>query len=172
VKIDGHGTISFNHTEIFDLIYSDKIQHLKEIYTDQNTVDQFNQSKRKNKDEFDELKEYRDPVVDIKTFDRNNQSSWFMPSEYKNLDIEQWVLQQCKTDEELARVKDEMVLFHQYKMIDVLRFLKYLVDTMRQRNIVWGIGRGSSVSSYVLFLIGIHKINSLLHNLNIDEFLK
>ena len=32
---------------------------------------------------------------------------------------------------------------------------------MRENNIVWGVGRGSPVASYVLFLIGVHRINSI-----------
>ena len=63
-------------------------------------------------------------------------------------------------------------MFEERKMMNVLRFLIYLVDTMRKNKIVWGVGRGSSVASYVLFLIGIHKVNSLKYNLDIKEFLK
>jgi DNA polymerase III alpha subunit len=43
---------------------------------------------------------------------------------------------------------------------------------MRANNIVWGVGRGSSVASYVLFLIGIHKVDSLYYDLPIEEFLR
>ena len=50
--------------------------------------------------------------------------------------------------------------------------MKYVVDTLRDNNIVWGVGRGSSVSSYVLYLIGIHKIDSVKYALPIDEFFK
>ena len=57
-------------------------------------------------------------------------------------------------------------------MFMLLKYLKYLVDTMRNNNIVWGVGRGSSVASFVLFLIGVHKINSLYYDLPIEEFLK
>jgi len=48
----------------------------------------------------------------------------------------------------------------------------YFVDTLRKHNILWGVGRGSSVSSYILYLIGIHRIDSIKYNLNIGEFLK
>ena len=65
-----------------------------------------------------------------------------------------------------------MTMFEERKMMNVLRFLIYLVDSMRKNKIVWGVGRGSSVASYVLFLIGIHKVNSLKYNLDIKEFLK
>ena len=66
----------------------------------------------------------------------------------------------------------ELELFFQHGMVEVLIYLKYLVDTMRSNNIVWGVGRGSSVASYCLYLLGIHKVNSLKYNLDIHEFLK
>jgi len=78
----------------------------------------------------------------------------------------------CSSDAELQRVGQELMLFQERNMFNLLRYLKYLVDTMRTHNIVWGVGRGSSVSSFVLFLIGVHRINSLYYDLSIDEFLK
>jgi DNA polymerase III alpha subunit len=118
------------------------------------------------------LKEYIDPKVSIDEFDEMNQSNWHMPVEYKNMDIAKWVLDQCKTEAELQRAGDELLKFHERGMFVLLQYLKYLVDTMRNNNIVWGVGRGSSVASYVLYLIGIHRINSLYYDLSIDEFLK
>ena len=78
----------------------------------------------------------------------------------------------CTTPEQTDRVSQELKLFIEHGMFDLLFYLKYLVDTMRQNKIVWGVGRGSSVASYVLFLIGVHKIDSLKYNLDIHEFLK
>jgi DNA polymerase III alpha subunit len=57
-------------------------------------------------------------------------------------------------------------------MLDLLRWLKFFVDTCRKEGIIWGVGRGSSVASYVLFLIGVHKIDSLKYNLDWQEFLR
>lgn len=108
----------------------------------------------------------------IEEFDSGNQSDWHMPDEYKNMDIAQFILNQCQTDEELQRAGQELLLYQERDMFILLKYLKYLVDTMRANNIVWGVGRGSSVSSFVLFLIGVHKINSLYYGLEIDEFLK
>jgi DNA polymerase III alpha subunit len=105
-------------------------------------------------------------------FDSASQSNWYMPSEYKEMDIASWILAQCQTDTELQRVGQELLLFQERNLFPLLCYCKYLVDTMRKHNIVWGVGRGSSVSSYVLFLIGIHKIDSLFYDLSIDEFLK
>lgn len=116
--------------------------------------------------------EYIEPNISIEEFDNICQSDWFMPQEYKNMDIAQYVLSLCKTDSELQRVGQELLLFQERNMFDLLKYLKYLVDTMRSNNIVWGVGRGSSVSSFVLFLLGVHKINSLYYDLDISEFLK
>ena len=95
-----------------------------------------------------------------------------MPNNYRELDIAEWVLGQCKTAEELQRVGQELILYQERDLFDLLRFMKYLVDTLRKNNIVWGVGRGSSVASYILYLIGVHRIDSLYYDLDIAEFLK
>ena len=95
-----------------------------------------------------------------------------MPDAYKTLNVYEFIKNLVKTDDEKQRIAIEMTMFEERKMMNVLRFLIYLVDSMRKNKIVWGVGRGSSVASYVLFLIGIHKVNSLKYNLDIKEFLK
>lgn len=108
----------------------------------------------------------------VEDFDSDCSSNWFIPDNYRNFDIAAYVLGLCNTDEELQRVGKELLLYQKRDMFVLLRYLKYLVDTMRANNIVWGVGRGSSVASFVLFLIGVHKINSLYYDLPIEEFLK
>jgi DNA polymerase III alpha subunit len=95
-----------------------------------------------------------------------------MPKSYYELDIAQYVINLCDTNEELLRVEEELLLYQKKNLFNLLRYLKYLVDTCRKHNIVWGVGRGSSVASFVLFLIGVHKINSLHYDLPINEFFK
>ena len=95
-----------------------------------------------------------------------------MPDEYYQIDVKKYLLDKCQTQEERDRVEQEYILFEQKNFIRVLQFLIYFVDTLRKNNIVWGVGRGSSVASFCLFLIGVHKINPLLYNLKISEFLR
>ena len=45
----------------------------------------------------------------------------------------------------------EYDLFEKKQFIRVLQFLIYFVDTLRANNMVWGVGRGSSVASFCLF---------------------
>lgn len=98
-------------------------------------------------------------------------SDWMTPQEYKNMDIEGFLVDRCPK-ENLNRLTKELQLYKKHKMIPVLRTTKYIVDTLRKNDIVWGVGRGSSVSSYALFLLGIHKIDSVKYDLPIEEFFK
>jgi DNA polymerase III alpha subunit len=119
-----------------------------------------------------EIHEYVDINCTVEEFDSAMQSIWFIPEEYKNFDIAQFVLDKCKNEAELQRAGDELLKFQERNMFPLLQYLKYLVDTMRKNNVVWGVGRGSSVASFVLYLLGVHRINSLYYDLSIEEFLK
>lgn len=172
MEINNYGAVFLTSNELFENIYSDKIKSFENIYVDSATITQFNCARNLNKDVFANLKEWQAPEESIEFFDQSNQCHWFMPEEYNCFPIHQWLMDQCNTEIEKNRVDEELILFIQHGMFDMLFYLKYLVDTMRKNNIVWGVGRGSSVASYVLYLIGIHKINSIKYNLDINEFLR
>ena len=169
MRTDIYGQPILNENDLCDLFMRDPTRIITEAYVEQSI--NFDDA-IVLLDNIPQLKKYIDPKVSIEEFDNNSQSNWHMPVEYKNMDIAKWVLDQCKTEAELQRAGDELLKFHERGMFVLLQYLKYLVDTMRKNNIVWGVGRGSSVASYVLYLIGIHRINSLYYDLSIDEFLK
>ena len=98
-------------------------------------------------------------------------TQWFIPNEYYP-NLVEFLYGSCTTDEQRDRVSQELELFISNGMYDVLHVMKYIVDTLRANNIVWGVGRGSSVASYVLHLIGVHKIDSIKYNIPIEEFFK
>ena len=118
------------------------------------------------------FKQYQKLDISIPEYDAKNQINWHMPVEYKDLDIAKWILEQCETEPELQRVGEELLIFQKRDLFDLLRYLKYLVDTMKANGVIWGVGRGSSVASYVLYLIGIHRVNSMYYDLSIGEFLR
>lgn len=168
MKIDKYGQQIFTEDDICRLYLVDPSRTIKEIISEKpicisDLLDIENQPK---------IIPYTEIGISTKEFDETNQKKWLMPEDYKNLDVAKYVLDLCQTDEELQRVGHELLMFQERDMFDLLRYLKYLVDTMRANNIVWGVGRGSSVSSFVLFLLGVHRINSLYYDLSIDEFLK
>ena len=166
-----NGELIFSEHDLFDLVMQGKnLADLKNIIVD-HTVD---------------LESAVLILEDIPTFIRNSlvandsvedfdhrcQSNWKMPQEYRDLDIAEYLLRLCKTDAELQRVGHELLLFQERNLFDLLKYLKYLVDTMKANNVIWGVGRGSSVASYVLYLLGVHRINSMFYELEPEEFLR
>lgn len=110
--------------------------------------------------------------IAVPDYDALLQRNWHMPDNYKELDIAAHVLNLCESEAELQRVGEELLLFQERNMFDLLRYLKYLVDTLRENHVIWGVGRGSSVASYVLYLLGVHRIDSMFYDLNPREFLR
>lgn len=108
----------------------------------------------------------------VEEWDHRCQANWYMPEEYKRLDIAEHVLSLCNSSAELQRCGQELMMFQERNLFDLLRYLKYLVDTMRENRLIWGVGRGSSVASYVLFKLGVHRIDSLFYELDPAEFLR
>ena len=172
MKLTEYSEVILSEQDIVRALYSGKITSLDNLnIEDVDVVEQFNQARKKNADTFPELKLFEQTVESLEEWDRANQQKWFMPDDYFP-NIVEHLYGLCNTKEEEERVSLELELFIQHGMFELLVYLKYLVDTMRENNIVWGVGRGSSVASYVLYLLGVHKVNSIKYELNIHEFLK
>jgi len=118
------------------------------------------------------IKHVGDPNVIMNVFDREKQANWHMPQQYKDLDIAQYVLTLCSNEAELQRCGEELLLYQERDLFNLLRYLKYLVDLMTENNVIWGVGRGSSVASYILYKLDVHKIDSIYYQLDIKEFLR
>lgn len=108
----------------------------------------------------------------VPEFHATQQSNWHMPDEYKQLDIAEYVLSLCKNEAELQRCGTELMLYQERNLFDLLRYLKYLVDIMQANQVIWGVGRGSSVASYILYKLGVHRIDSMYYDLLPEEFLR
>jgi DNA polymerase III alpha subunit len=168
MRIDNLGIPVYSAKDIFDLIYQGKLDVLPNILAepDDAEVKQFNLHSESVK-----IQEYQEPQLSKEEFDSLMQSNWNMPEEYKQMDIEGFLVNECPK-ENYQRLIEELQEYRERNMLDLLRWLKYFVDTCRKEGIVWGVGRGSSVASYVLYLIGVHKIDSLKYNLDWREFLR
>ncbi len=174
MKTDELGIPRFSNRDLIDMIYSGNVDKCHVVLCEQSDdVDKFNEAMEEQG--FDKLQKYIPLDVDEKTFDGVCQSEWFMPDEYKDINVYEYVLGKAETpcpQHIQDRIWEEL---HEYKnrgMAPLLRYMIYLVDFMRENDIVWGVGRGSSVASYVLYLIGVHKINSIQFDLDWREFLR
>jgi len=105
-------------------------------------------------------------------FHAQQQAVWHMPEQYRSMDIAAHVLGLCSTEAELQRCGKELLLYQERGLFDLLRFMVYMVDVMTEHEIIWGVGRGSSVASYVLYKLQVHRIDSMYYNLDVEEFLR
>lgn len=172
MKYDSFGQAYISSKELCELLYKNPDIDIGQFFVED--WDQYNSAVKSSFADLPLVKEYHALPTDysVDVFHQTQQSSWHMPDEYKKLDIAQWLLDQCKTEAELQRVGQELLLYQERNLFPLLKQLKYIIDTWRSNNIVWGVGRGSSVASYVLYLIGVHKINSIYYDLDIEEFLR
>jgi DNA polymerase III alpha subunit len=170
MRLDKYSNPVFNEVDIFDALYKGYQLSADDTFLVEARSKDINQLEEQLGFKF--LEPY-ETHFEIGEYDAACQSNWFMPYEYKTLDIEAWIWEQTPPwDPQYTRVTEELAAFKERNMLDLLRWLKYFVDTCRTKNILWGVGRGSSVASYVLFLIGVHKIDSIKYNLEWQEFLR
>jgi len=169
IKINDHGDCIFKEQDVIDLLYTDPTFDISKLFF--NDTAQYNGSLKELGIDLPIINTAPDRES-LEEFDNKNINNWHMPEKYYQIDVLEWLLDKCQNDDEKTRVQMEYKLFEQKEFIKVLQFLMYFVDTLRANNLVWGVGRGSSVASFCLFLIGVHKINPLLYNLDITEFLR
>lgn len=171
IHTDSLGLAVLNKANQFDLLYQSKLDSLHNVFVEEsNDVEKFN--KYATLFGYDTLNVYKPNNLSKTELDNLFQNNFLFPKEYQNIDILKFILDKCTTKEEQDRALEELDCFRQKNLFPILSFMIYLVDILRQNNIVWGVGRGSSVSSFVLFLIGINRINPMKYNLNWQEFLR
>jgi DNA polymerase III alpha subunit len=165
MKTNSYGEVIYEDQDLIDLLYSGEKDLLPKVLCD--LTDDI--------EKFVELSGIKinspEDHGTVESFDESNQKNWLMPTEYKAMDIEGYLVHVCPK-ENYQRLIEELAEFRSRNMLDLLRWLKYLVDTCRSKEIVWGVGRGSSVGSYVLYLIGVHRIDPIKYKLSWQEFLR
>lgn len=156
--------------DMIDVLYNNQnVSHL--VVDDTDWVAKFKQS----------CQEFELPVditwesesnLDLDNYIEECLNDWSLPEEYMDFDVQKYIYDQCTSQIQIDRVAYELDEFEQRGMLPVLRWLKYFIDTLKENNLIWGVGRGSSVASYVLFLLEIHRVDSIKYELDIKEFLK
>jgi len=170
IKTDKYGRSIISDSELAELLYTNPQLTIDDVAIID--PEKYNSAIKVLYLDYKPLKKLATLNGTIQEYHASNQQEWFMPQEYKDLDIAKWVLDQCADQNELQRAGQELMEYAERNLLPLLQYLKYLVDTMRSNSVVWGVGRGSSVASFVLYLIGVHRIHSLRQNLDFNEFMR
>ena len=165
-----YGEPIVNCSDLMELVYQG--YDINKVRVNDERVEKYNSVVEQLALDWPTIQKLTEIDISVEDYDRALQSDWYMPNEYKQMNVEEHVRNLTNTPEEKIRVEEELILYRKYNVLNVLKFLVYLIDTMRSNNIVWGVGRGSSVSSYVLYLLGVHKVDSIKYGLDITDFLK
>ena len=169
-NLDEFSRSVINDVELAELLYINPEREISDIPI--TNPEKYNAAIKSLYLDWNPLQKLEPLDISVNEFHKRNQQIWFMPQEYSDMDIAKWILDQCQDQNELQRAGQELLEYAQRDLLPLLQYLKYLVDTMRKNNIVWGVGRGSSVASFVLYLIGVHRIHSLRNNLEFAEFMR
>lgn len=119
--------------------------------------------------------------IKVKTEAGTLNTTWDIPDVYRKMSIVEYIVELLETecegmsqedyDAREARVAMELSLFKKMNLLEPIRAIIYIINTLEAKKIVWGVGRGSSVSSYILYLIGVHDVDSVEYELDFTDFL-
>ncbi len=154
----GDGTIEVNPDQLVDILLN--IQDLNSVFVSELTPDV---------QQFNDLTDYN---LTVKTESADINIDWVMPEKYINTNILPIIPEDDLYEERLRRLVQEVGLFESNDMYDVLRILIYVIDIFNEYNIVWGVGRGSSCASYLLYLLDLHLVDPVRYNIDLSEFFK
>lgn len=159
IKVNENGVVQFDEAEALELLY--RGYEMKDISLINKTFDHWAKAWDRPEDQ---------SAVGEKIAIEERTKQWLF--DFPEFNIREELVSRCKNQQEIDRINLEMDMFEARDLLPVLRLMFYLVDHFRKNNIVWGVGRGSSCSSYALYRIGIHKIDSIKYGLDIKDFLK
>lgn len=169
--IDDYGIVYATVEQLYDvLIQGGDISGFKAVQSD--ALDVYNASVKKTDEAHKTLQPYTKPTISVTEYDKERQNIWNIPEKYRNMDIYSYIITRVNTDEERNRVDFEYAKYEEYGLEMVLKALLFLTDTFKEHNVIKGVGRGSCVSSYILYIIGVHKVNSITYDLDFSEFLE
>lgn len=112
----------------------------------------------------------------------NIKMGWLLPQKYLSLDLETYIsnvfierlpslnYSDSEMVDAISRIDAELREIRQRGMVEFTKTIIFVLDTFRSEDLVWGVGRGSSCASYILFIIGLHVVDCIKYDVSMDEF--
>lgn len=108
--------------------------------------------------------------------------TWLLPEPYLSMDLGATIVDRAEArlielnypldvnHLALERIMEEYEEIEKRGMVEFFKTIIYILDTFRQQGVVWGVGRGSSCASYILFILGLHSVDAVLYDVPMSEF--
>jgi DNA polymerase III alpha subunit len=102
--------------------------------------------------------------------------TWLIPQSYTQIKLDLFLGDKLvarglsDNPEYASRLSVELEQVQLRGMEPLVKTLIYVVDKFKESKTVWGVGRGSSCASLILFLIDLHKVDPVKYNISMEEF--
>ena len=106
--------------------------------------------------------------------------AWQLPKSYSTLDLDEHFTTLYNQVEgryslelqgkAIERIVVELEEVKARGMVEFMRTVIFILDELKKNNVVWGVGRGSSCASYLLYLIGLHVVDCVTMEVPMEEF--
>lgn len=108
----------------------------------------------------------------------NFNLTWKIPKRYNEINLPAYLLKTLAAkfpDPEkripyAKRLNEELQEIEKRNLEQIIKALIFVVSKFNESGIVYGVGRGSSCASLVLFMIGVHKVDPIKFGIPMTEF--
>lgn len=162
------GTISVPSDSITDYVH---LAESGKLFTDKITP------------EIAEFNEMSTTPILVKRKIKKLSTEWNIPDDIKSIDLYDHLTNKLLTEFENSefsnsdmQLRSDRLDFEYNALIDaghrdLIYAILYVINRFEETGTVWGVGRGSSTSSYLLYIMGAHDIDSVEYDLDFTEFL-
>jgi DNA polymerase III alpha subunit len=99
-----------------------------------------------------------------------------IPQKYLDIDLRDYALSKLRdypTERQAQakeRIETELVEIEKRNIGNLFRTIIYMMDVLDSKQIVYGVGRGSSCACFMLFLFGLNLLDPIEFDIPIEEF--
>lgn len=177
--VNEYGQVTFDTNEIINKLYTQEWQTVTGFVESLDEIAKWNQNCQQF--ELVPVESQQTPQQDPQSYHSELSYQWKMPIEFLKFDpmvffsqelVNRSLNQQEYLDYLVGEIKTwDNIMTHE-SAVNLWKFLHYLIKTCEIKDIVTGVGRGSSVSSLVLYLLGVHHVDPVKYKLDYKEFLR
>ena len=106
--------------------------------------------------------------------------AWNIPQEYADIDLREFISAEFEkiavglSEKDLEKACDRIFLeleeIERRGLTELFKTIIFVLKRFKEENVIWGVGRGSSCASYILYILGLHSVDCLKYDIPLTEF--